>query len=560
VDTRTLQYYSDHSVELARKYAAAAGGVSQHFQEAWPPCSRILDIGCGSGRDFLQLTQAGHTVFGVDACEAMVDRAIEECHRQHVDTNGRFFCETLPDLCSFRDDEFDGVLCSGVLMHVPESRIFDSVYTIRRILKPGGRLLVSIPLRNGDVDPESRRDADGRLFINLPPEKLRLLLERVGFRFIWSKTSEDSLGRESRTWAVMLLAKADGTSNRPLDTVEGVLNRDKKDATYKIALFRALAEIAQTNFNIVRYRDGSSVDIPIEAIAEKWLRYFWPIIGHETFIPQKHGESPSCAKPVAFRREMVAVINQWRGKGGLSAFIAASRSQKLTNGEAKLHNQLMSKLKQTIWNMPVRYAGGGENFSILQYDKAEKAVVLSADLWRELSLTGSWIQDATVLRWAELTSRLSKGALKPSTVIDCLLSCIESEREVADARNVYQRLGDKHCVWTDQLILQRFDVDHVIPFALWKNNDLWNLLPVLPAVNNEKRDRLPSQQILKASKERILHYWGEVRFFHPQRFDREAVALCGTLDSGNWENRLFSGMAEAVEITAVQRGVERWEP
>jgi hypothetical protein len=83
--------------------------------------------------------------------------------------------------------------------------------------------------------------------------------------------------------------------------------------------------------------------------------------------------------------------------------------------------------------MPVRYAGGGENFSILQYDKAEKAVVLSADLWRELSLTGNWIQDAAVLRWAELTSRLFKSALKPSTGIDCLLSCIESEREVAEA-------------------------------------------------------------------------------------------------------------------------------
>jgi SAM-dependent methyltransferase len=560
VDTRTLQYYSEHSVELARKYATAVGGVSQHFQEAWPSCSRILDIGFGSGRDLLQLTQAGHTVFGVDACEAMVDRAIEECHLQHVDTNGRFFCETLPDLCSFKDNEFDGVLCSGVLMHVPESRIFDSVYTIRRILKPGGRLLVSIPSRNSDVDPGSRRDADGRLFINLPPEKLQLLLERVGFRFIWSKTSDDSLGRESRTWTVMLLAKTDGTSNRPLDTVESVLNRDKKDATYKLALFRALAEIAQTSYNTVRYRVGSNVDIPIEAIAEKWLRYFWPIIGHETFIPQKHGESISCVKPLAFRRQMVAVINQWRGKGGLSAFIATSRSRNLTSGEAELHNQLMSKLKHTIWNMPVRYAGGGEDFSILQYDKAKKAVVMSADMWRELSLTGSWIQDATVLRWAELTSRLSKGALKPSTVIDCLLSCVEPEREVAVVRNVYNQLVDKQCVWTGESIMRKFHVDHVIPFALWKNNDLWNLLPVLPAVNNEKRDRLPTQQILKASKERILNYWSNVRFLHSQRFDREAVALCGALDTGNWENRLFSGMAEAVEITAVQRGVERWEP
>jgi SAM-dependent methyltransferase len=227
VDTQTLQYYSDHAAELTHKYATAAGGVSEYFKEAWPAPSRILDIGCGSGRDFLELTRAGHLVFGVDACPAMVAAAIAECRRQAVDPNGRFFCEALPDLCSFKDDEFDGVLCSGVLMHLPESQLFDSVYTIRRILKPDGRLLVSVPSKNDDVDPGTRRDADGRLFTDCPPEQLGLLLERVGFRRIWSKISDDSLGRKSRTWAVMLLAKAGGVGHRPLDTVEGVLNRDK---------------------------------------------------------------------------------------------------------------------------------------------------------------------------------------------------------------------------------------------------------------------------------------------------------------------------------------------
>jgi SAM-dependent methyltransferase len=216
---------------LARKYSTAIGGVSEFFQEAWPVPSRLLDIGCGSGRDFLVLTRAGHTVYGVDACEAMLAAALEECRNQNVDANGRLFCESLPMLSSLRADEFDGVLCSGVLMHLPESVLFDSVYNIRRILKPGGRLLISVPLRNDEVDPTSKRDSKGRLFTDLPPEKLCLLLERIGFQILWSKTSGDSLGRASRTWAVMLMVKERGTGNRPLDTVESVLNRDKKDTT-----------------------------------------------------------------------------------------------------------------------------------------------------------------------------------------------------------------------------------------------------------------------------------------------------------------------------------------
>ncbi|MEI6150509.1 MAG: S24 family peptidase, partial [bacterium] len=127
-------------------------------------------------------------------------------------------------------------------------------------------------------------------------------------------------------------------------------------------------------------------------------------------------------------------------------------------------------------------------------------------------------------------------------------------------RDVYQGLKEKHCVWTDKPIVHDFAVDHVIPFVLWKNNDLWNLLPTLPAVNNEKRDRLPTQRALRFGKDRIVAYWNNVQQRHTQRFNREAEAFCGGLDLGNWENRLFSGLAEAVEITAVQRGVGRWEP
>jgi SOS-response transcriptional repressor LexA len=358
----------------------------------------------------------------------------------------------------------------------------------------------------------------------------------------------------------MLLTKADAATSRPLDTVESVLNRDKKDATYKLGLFRALADIAQTNYSIARYLDGSRVHVPVEAIAEKWLRYYWPIIAHDQFIPQKNGEAPGCAKPLAFRQQMSALIGHWQGQGGLSGFVAACKDGALAPDTARLYERLMAKLKKTIWNMPVRYAGGGADFSILQYDPKRKTVVMSADMWRELSLTGSWIQDATVLRWAELTSRLSKDAIKPSTVIDCLLSCCEPDRDVADVRDVYQEQRDKVCVWTGKALLNDFDVDHVIPFVLWRNNDLWNLLPALRSVNNQKRDRLPTQRALRFGKDRIVASWSNVRRCHPQRFDREAGAFCGGLDLGNWENRLFGGLAEAVEITAVQRGVARWEP
>lgn len=46
-----------------------------------------------------------------------------------------------------------------------------------------------------------------------------------------------------------------------------------------------------------------------------------------------------------------------------------------------------------------------------------------------------------------------------------------------------------------------------MPFARWPNNDLWNLLPTDSTVNNQKSDRLPTEQKLKQAKERMQHWW-----------------------------------------------------
>lgn len=54
----------------------------------------------------------------------------------------------------------------------------------------------------------------------------------------------DSLGRPGYDWLVLEMRLEEGEM-RPLHLVESILSRDKKDATYKLALFRALAEIAQ---------------------------------------------------------------------------------------------------------------------------------------------------------------------------------------------------------------------------------------------------------------------------------------------------------------------------
>ena len=85
---------------------------------------------------------------------------------------------------------FDGILCSAVLMHLCESDLFDSAFTLRSLLKKGGRLLLSLPRDRTDLHAD-HRDENGRLFSSYPSEYVQLLFERLGFQLIGRWETED---------------------------------------------------------------------------------------------------------------------------------------------------------------------------------------------------------------------------------------------------------------------------------------------------------------------------------------------------------------------------------
>ncbi|HSA15257.1 MAG TPA: HNH endonuclease, partial [Spirochaetota bacterium] len=133
-----------------------------------------------------------------------------------------------------------------------------------------------------------------------------------------------------------------------------------------------------------------------------------------------------------------------------------------------------------------------------------------------------------------------------------------TERDTQLSRAVFSNSSTLECVWTGKRLNDTFDMDHVIPFSLWRNNDLWNLLPADPKVNNRKREKLPSRELLKSRRDIILGYWDLIREQYPSRFTNEYRIMTGNPFNTNWQNSLFSSISEAVEITALQRGVERW--
>jgi len=200
MDFETISYYSRNAHTVAERYESVASSLSESFVQAFKPQSRLLDIGCGSGRDLALLTSLGHKCFGVDATPEFV--ALSQS--LHPELKDKVLHAALPNFVPPFGGDFDGVLCSAVLMHIAESELATAALSIKRCLKYHGRLLYSVPSKRLDVVTENR-DANGRLFVPDPSNRLQKIFEQLGFNLISKWDNADSLGRDSVEWISVLM-------------------------------------------------------------------------------------------------------------------------------------------------------------------------------------------------------------------------------------------------------------------------------------------------------------------------------------------------------------------
>jgi ubiquinone/menaquinone biosynthesis C-methylase UbiE len=98
---------------------------------------RVLDLGCGEGAFTDLAAQAGGRAVGADVAEAALDRA----RARHPGLE--FTLLAIDGPLPFEDSEFDLVWASEVIEHVADTARWLS--EVRRVLVPGGRLLVTTP-------------------------------------------------------------------------------------------------------------------------------------------------------------------------------------------------------------------------------------------------------------------------------------------------------------------------------------------------------------------------------------------------------------------------------
>jgi SAM-dependent methyltransferase len=197
-DQPAPDWYSAHAASFcARTFAIDMEATRQRFLRHVRAGGRILDVGCGSGRDSLRFHELGYEVDARDRSPAIAEEA-----RRRTGLVVR-----VEDVLEMADDAaFDGIWASAMLIHLEDAEFHEAVRRLARALRPGGALAISLKYSESN-DPTHAPD-DDRTFRFWTPEEASRSIHAIGMlRLIEDWTDEGGPPRHTR-WIHVISRRA----------------------------------------------------------------------------------------------------------------------------------------------------------------------------------------------------------------------------------------------------------------------------------------------------------------------------------------------------------------
>lgn len=156
--TRTTKDYLQ-SMRLWTNFFAVSGAELDFIEKTLPSKGvDILEVGCGNGRLSLKLADTARSVTGIDIDSRLIDFANKYSGANQI-ANIKFQ-EMSTDHLDFEDCTFDLVLMPWMLHQVQDRK--RALSEVRRILRPGGKLIVFALFGDCDYDRIARHFISSR--------------------------------------------------------------------------------------------------------------------------------------------------------------------------------------------------------------------------------------------------------------------------------------------------------------------------------------------------------------------------------------------------------------
>ena len=194
----TVAYYDRNAEAFARRTGSLdLSGLYDRFVAYLPPGGRILEAGCGVGRDVVAMVDRGYQVVAFDASAEMVRLC-----RDRVAGRAEVLQLRFEDV-RWRA-EFDGIWTCASLLHVPLAIFQDVASRLVAALRPDGVWYMSFKIGKGE------RANVGRLFVDHTEDTLTAMLDDLSVEIVETWRSQPiQQGRVREEWLNVIARRRD---------------------------------------------------------------------------------------------------------------------------------------------------------------------------------------------------------------------------------------------------------------------------------------------------------------------------------------------------------------
>lgn len=152
---------------------------------------KILDLGCGNGRNAIALAKLGAIVKGIDISSVALELLDNRAKKENVEVET--FLGGISKL-PFPDRTFDMVVCYNAIFNSSLKQIRDTIKETKRVLKRNGVFLVTFRSSKSPLPYDARM---------LEDEPNTYVVETDGFELVSHRTDKDEIEKLSSGWELL---------------------------------------------------------------------------------------------------------------------------------------------------------------------------------------------------------------------------------------------------------------------------------------------------------------------------------------------------------------------